>query len=142
MGRLARVAAYPEGNGPRGKGTPERTSPSGPIQGAILHRLAHVLRLDSCRVGEIRYGTRDLQDAMVGPGREVEARDGRLEERVGGLGHSTIRRQIPGAHVGVRVDSRPLTEAFELSLPCRADALSNGFRGITRPVARQLLMRH
>ncbi len=62
------------------------------IQRAILHRLAHVLRLDSCRVGEISDGTRDLQDAMVGPGREVEARDGRLDERIGGLGHSTIGR--------------------------------------------------
>ncbi len=64
------------------------------IQRSILHRLAHVLRLDSCRVGEIRYGTRDLQDAMVGPSREVEARDGRLEERVGGLGPSSVRTRV------------------------------------------------
>ena len=50
----------------------EASTPHLPVQRAVLDRFAEVGGIDFLRAGEVGDGARDLEDAVVGAGAEVE----------------------------------------------------------------------
>src|SRR3954451_8527378 len=76
-----------------------------PIQAPILNRFADVGRAELSCPGEIGYGPGDLEDPVVGPGRETETGNRLPHDRFDRSGQAAVTPEIARAHMSIGVNA-------------------------------------
>src|SRR3989441_13358208 len=75
-----------------GAGWAARLPQPAPVQAAVLNRLAHVFGLEAGRAVQVGDRAGDLENAVIGAGRQAEPRDRGAQQRVG-----AVRQAAEGA---------------------------------------------
>src|SRR2546426_12824297 len=71
-----------------GAGWAARLPQPAPVQTAVLNRLAHVFGLEAGRAVQVGDRAGDLENAVIGAGRQAEPRDRGAQQRVGAVRHA------------------------------------------------------
>lgn len=116
--------------------------PDRPIQTPVLHRLAHVGRLDRRGPGEIGDRPRDLENPVIRPRREPEPVNGQGEQRVRAVGGLAVPGEIPGRHVRVGKEPAAPGESLELDLPRAVHAFADRCARLAARLAGEIAIRH
>jgi hypothetical protein len=95
------------------------------IQGAILDRLQDMRGLNVLSRGEIGDGARDLEDAIVGSGAQIELFHGEVQEFFAFRVQFAMCFQQTMGHLGIGAAFRTSGEAFVLELARREHALAD-----------------
>src|SRR2546422_10200837 len=74
-----------------GAGWAARLPQPAPVQAAVLNRLAHVFGLEAGRAVQVGDRAGDLENAVIGAGRQAEPRDRGAQQRVGAVRHAAER---------------------------------------------------
>ena len=114
--------------------------PQIPIQRAILNRFHDVDLLDLGDAFEIGQGAGHFEDAVMGPGAEVEGVHGLLEGAFAALVDAAVFADEAARHVGVGVDAGVIDEALHLDAAGFVDAGLDHFARFATAVAAQLLV--
>ena len=96
-----------------------------PVQRAVLDGLEDVGGADVLRLVEVGEGAGDLENPVVGAGREVEVLHGLLEEGGGLVVELAVGLDEAGGHGGVGGGAGVLGEAGGLDVAGRHDALAD-----------------
>ena len=106
------------------------SNPKLPVEGPVLDGLGDVLGLDAGGAGQIGDGAGDLQDAVVGPGAEMQFADRHLEHVLGVRRQGAVFLDVFRAHRGVAVHFPPY-------LACRAAALERRLEALLLDLPRR-----
>ena len=106
------------------------------IEIAVLDGLGHDRGADGVLAVQIRDGAGNLEDTIVGPGRESEFFHRGLQEGLGGFIQDAVFPQFLRAHLGVG-ENPVLTKTRQLSIACHADPFADGRAGLTLIGRRQ-----
>src|SRR5262249_31115711 len=79
-----------------------------PVQRAVLDRFGHGRDADAVFTGEVGDGAGELEDPVVGPRRETEAADGKLEQLLRLRLDLAEGLHLPAVHRGVDEDGAAL----------------------------------
>ncbi len=106
------------------------------VQAAVLDGFEQVGSFDIFGIGQVRDGAGNLEDAVVGSGREVQLLHGLLQQIARSGADPAILFQVGLAHAAVAVNPAAV-EAFLLNAPGFGDAVAHGFRGLRRSIFAQ-----
>ena len=98
--------------------------------------MGHARRFGLGKVGD---GEGDLENAVVGPGREPEAGDGLIEQFGGGGIQAAVFFDIPGAHLGIAIDPACPGKPVPLPHSRPVDPCADGRGRLAGGLADQLL---
>src|SRR3989442_1025991 len=113
-----------------------------PVEAAVLNGLAHMLRLEVRRTLQVGEGAGDLENPVIGPGRQREPRDRRAQPRVGAVRYATERADVARGHVRVGIDAQPVREPLPLRRARPVHPLPHGLARLAAALVRQRAVLH
>ena len=101
------------------------TAPIAPVQIPVADGFRQMMRQNLLGGFQIGYRTRNLQDAVISPGRKIQACHGIAEKLQSfSVGHGKNIKQT-GSHLGIVIDSRLIGKASCLNLTGTDNALTD-----------------
>ncbi len=110
------------------------------IEGAVLDCFAYVVGEDVFGFGEVGDGAGDFEDAVVGPGAEVELGHGHFHHAFGGFIEGAMALEELGGHTGVAANLAVFGEAFALDGARFHHPLADGGAGFAGGLAGDVLI--
>ncbi len=106
---------------------------------SVLDGFRHVIGCNALASRQVGNRARQLQDAMIGTGRQMQLLHGRFQQLLRGGLHCTEGTNFGGSHLGVA--RQPCSgEPLHLSFPRSLDASANGGRALNTAPVRQFLI--